>query len=81
MKLAEGEISKRITGEYPVFLLDDILSELDERRKSYIMSGLDKRQVIITACSYEKAFDGARLILCRGGRYSETQNLTDTGRI
>ena len=81
MKLAEGEISKQITGEYPVFLLDDILSELDERRKSYIMSGLDKRQVIITACSFEKSFEGARLIVCKGVRYGETQNLTDTGRI
>ena len=30
MKLSEGEISKEISGEYPVFLLDDVLSELDE---------------------------------------------------
>ncbi len=50
MKLSEGEISKDITGEYPVFLFDDILSELDRSRKDYILSGLDGRQVIITCC-------------------------------
>ncbi len=50
MKLAEGEYSKRETGEYPVFLLDDILSELDPARRSYIVSGIRDRQVIITSC-------------------------------
>lgn len=50
MKIAEGEISKEISGEYPVFLFDDILSELDEKRKDFILSGLEKRQVIITGC-------------------------------
>lgn len=50
MKLSEGEISKELTGEYPVFLFDDILSELDRSRKDYILSGLDGRQVIITCC-------------------------------
>ena len=50
MKLAEGEISKKITGEYPVFLFDDILSELDRSRKDYVLSGLSGKQVIITCC-------------------------------
>ena len=50
MKMAEGEISREFTGEYPVFLLDDVLSELDEKRKNYVMSTIDKRQVIITTC-------------------------------
>lgn len=50
LKLAEGEYSKRETGEYPVFLLDDILSELDPARRSYIVSGIRDRQVIITSC-------------------------------
>ena len=50
MKMAEGEISREATGEYPVFLLDDVLSELDEKRRQYVMSSIDKRQVIITTC-------------------------------
>ncbi len=50
MKMAEGEISKEHTGEYPVFLLDDVLSELDPTRRAYILSNINNRQVIITSC-------------------------------
>ena len=57
MKMAEGEISREATGEYPVFLLDDVLSELDESRRKYILSSIDKRQVIITSCE-PSVFEG-----------------------
>ena len=57
MKLAEGEISREESGEYPVFLLDDVLSELDRDRKNYILSELSGRQVIITTCD-ESDFEG-----------------------
>ncbi len=50
MKMAEGEISREHTGEYPVFLLDDVLSELDEQRRRYVLSNINDRQVIITSC-------------------------------
>ncbi len=56
MKLSEGEISKELSSEYPVFLLDDVLSELDENRRKYILSNIKKRQVIITTCE-SSAFD------------------------
>jgi DNA replication and repair protein RecF len=71
MKLAEGEISKESTGEYPVFLLDDVLSELDENRKRYILSNIEKRQVIITTCE-NTAFDGVEnvnFIGIKDGKY------------
>ncbi|MBQ7929999.1 MAG: DNA replication/repair protein RecF [Clostridia bacterium] len=55
MKLAEAEIANRIGGEYPVILLDDVFSELDDSRRSYILATIgsegDKtRQIIITSC-------------------------------
>ena len=50
MKLAEGEVIKEICGEYPVFLFDDVLSELDEKRRKYVLSGRGERQIIITSC-------------------------------
>lgn len=50
MKIAEGEVSKQVTGEYPVFLFDDILSELDTPRRDYLLSGIKNKQVIITSC-------------------------------
>ena len=50
LKLAEGEVIKEICGEYPVFLFDDVLSELDDRRRKYVLEGIGKRQIIITSC-------------------------------
>ena len=50
MKLAEGEISRAANGEYPVFLLDDVLSELDASRREYVLSSLDGRQLVVTSC-------------------------------
>lgn len=69
MKLAEGEISRQICGEYPVFLFDDILSELDSSRKEYIIKGITGRQVIITACEDigDNFGGGVRKIYCENG--------------
>ncbi|MBQ8381696.1 MAG: DNA replication/repair protein RecF [Clostridia bacterium] len=71
MKLAEGELSKKETGEYPVFLLDDILSELDATRKAYILSGIRGRQVILTACEDLSAVlpGSCNIIRCEDGEY------------
>ena len=73
MKMAEGEISKEYSSEYPVFLFDDVLSELDDNRKAYILSKISKRQVIITACDksgFDKA-DVANFIRIDGGKQVE----------
>lgn len=67
LKLAEGELSAKLTGEYPVFLLDDILSELDKDRKEYILSRITDRQVIITGCESE-IFDAEGKIFVREGK-------------
>ena len=56
LKLAEGEIIKGLTGEYPVYLFDDVLSELDNQRKSHLLSLFSDKQVIITCCD-ENSFD------------------------
>ncbi|MBR5515611.1 MAG: DNA replication/repair protein RecF [Clostridia bacterium] len=53
LKLSEGEISKKICGSYPVFLLDDVLSELDKNRREYVLSGIGERQTFITSCNTE----------------------------
>ena len=50
IKLSEGEIIKSITGTYPIFLLDDLFSELDNKRTSYLLEALSGHQVVITAC-------------------------------
>ena len=49
LKLAEARFMERETGEVPVFLLDDVLSELDRARGQYLLRAVDAaRQVIIT---------------------------------
>ncbi|WP_242977745.1 DNA replication/repair protein RecF, partial [Clostridium luticellarii] len=48
MKFASLEIIKEIVGEYPVLLLDDVLSELDANRQSYILNSINKIQTCIT---------------------------------
>ncbi len=67
LKLAEGELSKELTGEYPVFLLDDVLSELDDERKKKLLMKIPKKQVIITGCDIEvmKKLDGNFIDLCK----------------
>ena len=53
LKLAEGEVVREMFGEYPVFLFDDVLSELDDKRRGYVLSGVGERQIIITSCEPE----------------------------
>ncbi len=50
LKLAEAAGAQKITGEHPVMLLDDVLSELDETRQAYLLSRMEYRQTIVTAC-------------------------------
>ena len=50
LKLAEAGILKDITGEYPIILLDDVLSELDSFRQEYLLNNLKEFQVFITCC-------------------------------
>lgn len=54
LKLGEGEVCRDITGEYPVFLFDDVLSELDEKRREYVLRGGGDRQIIITSCESDE---------------------------
>ena len=63
LKLAEGEVNRDICGEYPVFLFDDVLSELDEKRKEYVLSGIGERQIIITSCDKESLVSAASNII------------------
>ena len=76
MKLAEGWVSAYESGgDMPVFLFDDVLSELDAHRRDYLVQEMKGRQVIMTACDPASAdFGGAvRLIHVDGGRYTQRE--------
>ncbi len=70
LKNAEGEVCREITGERAVYLLDDVLSELDEGRQRFLLSEDKERQVIISSCTRPRALDeGANIIEVSGGQY------------
>ena len=54
IKFASLEIIKEIIGEYPVLLLDDVLSELDSKRQEYILNSIKNIQTIITCTGIEE---------------------------
>ena len=73
LKLAEGEIIKEDSGgNYPVFLFDDVLSELDAGRRSYLLSNLVDKQVIMTSCE-KKDVEGERVIGVSNGNFTEIE--------
>lgn len=69
LKLAEGEIIREeCSGDYPVFLFDDVLSELDSGRREYLLSNLKEKQVILTCCE-KQDIKADKLIEVRDGNY------------
>lgn len=54
LKLAEIELVKKITGDNPVLLLDDVLSELDSNRQNYLLNSIGEIQTIITCTGLEE---------------------------
>ncbi len=54
LKLAERELLRRDTGEEPVLLLDDVLSELDAGRQDFVLNELKSGQVFITCCETDR---------------------------
>jgi len=71
LKMAEGEVSREISGEYPVFIFDDVLSELDEKRQSFVLSGNKDKQIIITSCDENnKNINPNKTIRVKGGIFT-----------
>ncbi|MDD6356191.1 MAG: DNA replication/repair protein RecF [Oscillospiraceae bacterium] len=50
LKLAEARLLSKKTGVSPVILLDDVMSELDEKRQDYILNNIKDRQIFVTCC-------------------------------
>lgn len=54
LELAQRELFFQQDGEYPVLLLDDVLSELDPRRQEFVLNRIQGGQVFITCCEEER---------------------------
>ena len=54
LKLSEIELVKRVIGDTPVLLLDDVLSELDKHRQNYLLDNIHDIQTIITCTGLDE---------------------------
>ena len=54
LKLAARDIFWQDTGEYPLLLLDDVLSELDPKRQEFVLNRIRGGQVFITCCEDDR---------------------------
>lgn len=73
LKLAEADLMRAETGEAPVLLLDDVLSELDGQRQGYLLDSIDAaQQTLITTTEPESSalsrLPTARRLRVAGGR-------------
>lgn len=70
LKLGEREIFYQETGEYPVLLLDDVLSELDRKRQEFVLNRIGTGQVFITSCE-----DESFLSLKQGAKFHMSEGI------
>ncbi len=59
LKLAEVQIFKQLSGEYPILILDDVMSELDLRRRKKLLQRIGEMQTILTCTHAERVLYGA----------------------
>ncbi len=68
LKLAERELHYADKGEYPLLLLDDVLSELDAKRQNFVLNRISEGQIFITCC------EDAQIASRTGGRVIRIEN-------
>ena len=73
MKLAEREIFLQETGEIPVLLLDDVLSELDASRQEFVLNRIGGGQTLVTCCEAASVsrLTGGRVMYMEKGRVKD----------
>ena len=73
LKLAEREMFQEDTGEPPVLLLDDVLSELDPRRQEFVLNRVGGGQAFLTCCEDDRLSRllGGKVLHVENGRVTE----------
>ena len=79
LKLAEREIIYEDGGEYPVLLLDDVLSELDPVRRDFVLNKITGGQVMITCCEENLLHNEGRTFHIESGRVAGQYDGKETG--
>lgn len=72
MKLAEATVVGDLFGEHPVLLLDDVLSELDDDRQTYLLTRMGEHQTIVTTCDTAAfARTNGKIVYVKAGEVTE----------
>lgn len=76
MKIAQADYIHYIKGEYPVLLLDDIMSELDINRRMYLSQKIRDKQVLITSTDTDiiESTSDTRLLHIKNGAVIREEN-------
>ena len=78
IKLAETEFFKDRTGEYPILILDDVLSELDKKRKKKLIEKIKDLQVILTCTEKDRLLiSNYREIKIENGKIKKIRDKTE----
>ncbi len=72
LKLAQRALMEKQTGETPVLLLDDVLSELDPARQDFVLNQITAGQVFITCCEPGRLTRLGKTIEIENGNIIET---------
>lgn len=77
MKLSEAELLYRKNGERPVILLDDVLSELDNKRQDFLLNKVEEYQVFVTCCeeSNKEQLKKGKVFYVQNGEVNEISSL------
>jgi DNA replication and repair protein RecF len=79
VKLAEEDLIKKETGERAIVLLDDVMSELDEKRQTRILKGFEKNQIFVSAAEINsnalKSLSQGKIYSIRGGHAKRPKTL------
>lgn len=80
LKLAEAKLLARETGEQPIMLLDEVMSELDEARRRYLMKAIKNSQQAILTTTHWDAYSPeflaqATLLRVKEGRIERISNI------
>lgn len=71
LKLAETELIYSVTGDRPVLLLDDVLSELDKGRQQRLMNFNKEMQIILTTTDINSKDINGKFIAVKEGLYEQ----------
>lgn len=68
LKLGECALIEQVTGQKPVVLLDDVMSELDDLRRDFLLHRLTDRQIFITCCDPRQIIDVSAAFKIEAGK-------------